>query len=89
MKAFVTFSFLLSAVLFVEIEQATGNVMTRASGDNVNDNDCSTNVSITIPPCVCTGYEELVRENIALSNELEELKNSAETITSDCIGTEQ
>ena len=85
MKLFIAFSFLVSIAL--SVEKVKGNVVTRSVDD---DYHCKTDLNITIPPCVCTGYEDVVRENIRLDNELKELKKSiAETETSkDCIGND-
>lgn len=72
---------LLFLVLQLETCSATANNSKVVSTEKTDGHcHCHTELTLSVPPCVCTGMAEALQEVIRLKNDIRELRDKCSTI---------
>ena len=72
---------LLFLVLQLETCSATANNLNVVSTERTDGHcHCHTELTLSVPPCVCTGTTEALQEVIRLKNDIRELRDKCSTI---------
>lgn len=76
----------IAGILFLALQletcSATANSATEAVSTENTDGHCHcrTELTLSVPPCVCTGMTEALQEAIRLKNDIRELRDKCSTI---------
>ena len=74
---------LVLTIVFIAFAEG-GVVATYEDSDSTSN--CKTEVNISIPPCVCAGYEDLVVKSYQLEEELKKTRKNLTMMTENVIG---
>ena len=63
-----------------ECSTATPQVISTQNSDGSCDCHCHTELTLSVPPCVCTGMTEALEEVIRLKADIRELRDKCSTV---------